>query len=102
MNNDEKIRQVQVMLGEDYPAEVLSVYLRQAQQYILNKRFPYGYEPNTEVEPQYEQLQIELAIALFNERGAEGQKSHNENGVSRTWRGKEEIMYDVVPYASAL
>jgi len=102
MTNDEKIEQIQVMLGEDYPPKVLSVYLRQAKQLILNKRFPYGYQPLTEVEPHYEQLQIELAIVLFNERGAEGQKSHNENGVSRTWRSKEEIMYDVVPYASAL
>jgi len=101
MTNDEKIEQIQVMLGENYPPKVLSVYLRQAKQLILNKRFPFGLQPN-DVETQYEQLQIELAISLFNLKGAEGQKSHNENGVSRTWRTKEEIMHDVVPYASVL
>ena len=101
MTNDEKIEQMQVMIGEEHPPKVLGIYLRQAKQLILNKRFPYDEQPS-EVEDKYEQLQIELAISLFNERGAEGQKSHNENGVSRTWRTKEEIMHDVVPCASVL
>ena len=101
MTNDEKIEQIKEMLGEDYSASLLNVYLRQAKQLILNKRFPYGDQPN-EVEAKYEQLQIELAISLFNERGAEGQSTHNENGVSRHWRTKEEIMFDVVPCASVL
>ena len=101
MTNDEKITQMLVMIGEDYPTDVLSVYLRQAKQLILNKRFPYGDQPQ-EVEEKYEQLQIELAISLFNERGAEGQSTHNENGVSRHWRTKEEIMFDVVPCVSVL
>ena len=101
MTNDEKIEQMQVMLDEQYPANVLNVYLRQAKQLILNKRFPFGDQPS-EVEAKYEQLQIELAISLFNERGAEGQSTHNENGVSRHWRTKEEIMFDVVPCGSVL
>ena len=101
MTNDEKIVQMQEMLGEEYSASLLGVYLRQAKQFILNKRFPYGEQPS-EVEEKYEQLEIELAISIFNERGAEGQLTHNENGVSRHWRTKEEIMYDVVPCASVL
>lgn len=102
MSNDEKIEQMQVELDEDYSPRQLGVYLRKAKQKILNKRFPYGYLLDMEVEPQYEQLQIELAIVLFNERGVEGQKSHNENGVSRSWRSVDEIMAEVVPYASVL
>ncbi len=101
MTNEEKLEQMRVQMGENFGDNVLVVYLRQAKQLILNKRFPYGDQP-TEVENRYEQLQIELAISLFNERGAEGQKSHNENGVSRSWRTKDEIMHDVVPYACAI
>lgn len=101
MTDSEKLQQIQTMLGDEYDANLLGVYLLQAKQLILNKRFPYGEQPS-DVEPKYEQLQIELTIALFNERGAEGQKSHNENGVSRVWRSKEEIMYDVVPLADVL
>lgn len=102
MTLDEKIEQMQIELDAEYEPRVLGVYLRKAEQYILNKRFPHGVLLEQNVEPKYEQLQIELAITLFNERGAEGQKSHNENGVSRTWRTKEEILFDVVPYAEVL
>lgn len=102
MTNDEKIEQMQIMLGEDYKPRLLGVYLQKAKSMILNKRFPFGYLVEQEVEAQYEQLQIELAICLFNERGAEGQSSHNENGVSRSWRSKDEIMLEVVPYANVL
>ena len=102
MTLEEKVSVMQIKLGsDDYDDDVLRVYLLDAQQLILNKRFPMGEQP-TEIERRYEQLQIELAIALFNERGVEGQKSHNENGVSRTWRTKEEIMFDVVPYCEVL
>lgn len=102
MTFDEKIEQMRVELGDDYEPRVLGVYLRKAKQHILNKRYPHGVLVEQEVEPRYEQLQIELAITLFNERGAEGQSSHNENGVSRSWRTKEEILLDVVPYAEVL
>ena len=101
MSSDEKIEQMQVMLDEEYPPRLLGVYLRKAKQLIQNKRYPYGEQPS-EIEAKYEQLQIELAITLFNERGVEGQKSHNENGVNRTWRSQDEIMSEVVPYASVL
>ena len=102
MTLEEKINQMQVMLGDEgFDTNVLSVYLLKAKSLILNKRFPYGEQP-AEVEAKYEQLQIELAITLFNERGAEGQKSHNENGVNRTWRTKDEIMNEITPYASVL
>ena len=101
MTLEEKIESMQVQLDANFDARVLGVYLRKAQQEILNKRFPYGEQPQ-EIEPKYEQLQIELAVVLFNERGAEGQSSHNENGVSRSWRTKEQILCDVVPYAEVL
>lgn len=102
MNRDEKLTQMSIMLDEDYDTVILSAYLLQAKSLILNKRFPFGYESDQEVEPKYEQLQIELAIALFNERGAEGQANHNENGISRSWRTKSQLLEEVVPYASAL
>ena len=102
MTNDEKIEQMQVELDENYSPRELGVYLRKAKQKILNKRFPFGYLIEQDVEPQYEQLQIELAIVLFNERGVEGQSHHNENGVHRTWRSVDEIMAEIVPYVSVV
>jgi hypothetical protein len=37
------------------------------------------------VEPQYESLAVEMAVALYSKLGAEGEVSHSENGVSRSY-----------------
>ena len=92
MTREERIHTMQTMLGEEIGEELLQVYLLQAQEKILNHRYPYGNNRPVEVEPRYEQDLLELAIVLFNKRGAEGQKSHNENGVQRTWRTEYEIL----------
>ncbi len=85
---------IQTMLGEDVDDNVLEIYLQQAKQKILNHRFPYGTEL-TDVEARYESDLLELAIVLYNERGAEGQSNHNENGVNRQWRSEQQILKSI-------
>lgn len=98
MTKDEKIERIIAMLGEDAcDTEVLSVYLDLAKEKILNKRYPFGTEL-TEVETRYENLQCELAIALFNQRGGEGENSHSENGVSRNYRTVAQILEEIPSY----
>lgn len=45
------------------------------------------YTPTVEaiVEPQYESLAVEMAVALYSKLGAEGEVSHSENGISRVY-----------------
>ena len=43
----------------------------------------------TEVPVQYEHLQLEIAIYMLNKRGAEGQTSHSENGISRSYENAD-------------
>ena len=38
-----------------------------------------------EVPPKYELVHIEIAAYMLNKRGAEGEVTHSENGVSRTY-----------------
>ena len=99
MTNDEKLAQVQLMLGDDeiHDATVLRSYLDLAKEKILNKRYPFG-TTLTDVEPRFEYLQCELAIALYNQRGGEGEKNHSENGVSRSWRTVSEILEEIPSY----
>ena len=66
-----------------------------AKQRILNHRFPFRTNKPADVEPCYDYLQIELAVTLYNQRGAEGQSKHSENSVSRTWRTVTEILSDI-------
>ena len=98
MTHEERISTIQQMLGEDLDDNLLSIYLRQATQKILNHRYPFG-TTLVDIEPRYEQDLLELTIVLFNERGAEGQRSHNENGVQRTWRTEYEILKGIPPMA---
>lgn len=94
MTTEEKLDKLAIMLGNDCDLEIVAVYLDQAKEKILNKRYPFGTEL-TDVEQKYEYLQLELTISLYNQRGAEGQKSHGENGVARTWRTPSEILEEI-------
>ena len=91
MTHEERIISIQGMLGEDVDSNLLSIYLRQATQKILNHRFPFG-TTLVDVEPRFEQDLLELTIVLFNQRGAEGQSIHSENGVKRDWRTEYQIL----------
>ena len=97
MTIEQKIEEMTNLLGEE-DSELYEVYLLQAKSKILNKLYPYGTKV-VEVPLNYEQLQIELAITLYNMRGVEGQKSHNENGVNRSWRSETEILAEITPFA---
>jgi len=62
---------------------VLTFYLDSASDIICDIR------DSDSVEPQYLNTQIKIAIELFNKRGVEGQISHGENGLSRTYESSD-------------
>ncbi len=84
MTNAEKLQLLKAMVGESDIEEVLLAYLNIAGSKIINRAYPYNSEV-TEVPARYEFLQCEIAAYLLNKRGAEGQVSHSENGISRTY-----------------
>lgn len=54
------------------------------------------------VESKYSNVQIQMAIELFNKRGAEGQTGHSENGISRTYDASDisnTLIAKVTPFA---
>ncbi|MEI1255987.1 hypothetical protein V8Q34_14685 [Blautia sp. JLR.GB0024] len=44
----------------------------------------------------------ELALYDYNQIGAEGQLSMNENGVSRSWKDRKECLMGIVPFVSGI
>jgi hypothetical protein len=76
---------------------VLDAVLASAAGLILNKMYPFGYEPHLEVPTRYEQIQVMLAAELYSKRGAEGQTSHSENGISRSWPEKNRLLAQIMP-----
>lgn len=86
MNREEKAVLVAEMLLPDIvDADSLLPYIDISGEIILNKRYPFGYPEGTEVPTKYENMQCQIAICLWNQRGAEGQSTHSENGINRTW-----------------
>lgn len=81
---------------------LLSSYLDIAAEKILNRRYPFSRPRNATVEPQYQQIQLEIAVFLFNKRGIEGESLHSENGVSRSFGMDTDVpaglLMQVTPY----
>lgn len=78
--------------------------LESAKSAILSRRFPFGNWPD-ELEKRYEDLQYRVAIDLYNRTGAEGQLTHSENGISRSWGAEwisEELLSEVTPYVGVV
>lgn len=44
----------------------------------------------------------ELALYDWNHIGAEGETSHSDNGVSRIWNPREDILMNVIPFVTVL
>lgn len=104
MTDAEKIEVVTTLVDNDPDATptVLRVYLLQAQQKILDRLYPLHREKYAEGVPEeYSYLHCELCARLFLRRGGEGEKSHEENGVNRTYASvdDEDILSRITPYA---
>lgn len=84
MTQEEKLTALKAMVRSFDSDEVSSTYLSFAGSKILAKAYPYQNDV-TEVPAQYAHLQVEIAAYMLNKRGAEGQISHTENGVSRSY-----------------
>lgn len=78
--------------------------LESAKAVILSRRFPFGEYP-AEIEGRYKDLQIRIAVEMFNKQGAEGEIAHSENGVSRTYSSasvSEELLREITPKAGVV
>ena len=88
----------------DWRDDVLLAYLKIAGRKIIDRAYPYDDEV-TEVPKRYGILQCEIAAYLLNKRGAEGETSHTENGISRGYESAdvpESLMGKIVPHCGVI
>ena len=86
METNKKIERLSALILPDTADnDLLSYLLEQAEGIILNKRYPFGAPEGTTLSTFHQQIQIRMAVELFNKMGAEGQTAHDENGIKRTW-----------------
>ena len=105
MTTEQKLKNMKIMLTESsndfdtaFNDDTLIAYLDYAKQKIINHIYPFKNDVS-ELSSKYDYDQIELAVVLFSKRGAEGEKSHSENNVSRTYRSETEILKSIPKYA---
>lgn len=100
----EKLTMLRAMVGDGDSDEVLLTYLTLAGRKIINRAYPYDNEVDV-VPRRYGYLQCEIAAYMLNKRGAEGETSHSENGVSRGYESAdvpESLMGQIVPFIGVM
>jgi len=102
-----QLEKLKKLIPEEVDDELLEYYLDEARSEYLTLRYPYGgYETVLmEVEPAYLNWQIAAAAELYAKRGGEGEISHTENGVSRSWdsaRLSSGLRSRIVPYVGVV
>ena len=86
------------LLGENLPVSdaTLEFYLDNASDIICDRR------NSNIVETKYLSVQLKMAIEMYNKIGAEGQISHSENGISRSYQSADissSLLNQVIPMA---
>lgn len=103
MTESEQLKMLEHITGETEQS-VLSTYLLLARNVVLQRAYPYG-EGTEEVPTKYQSTQVEIAAYMLNKRGAEGEVTHSENGVSRTYEDGDippTLLRRITPMAGVL
>ena len=90
---------------EDASVDLLDMLLSASAEIVLNRLYPLGVPSGAVVPDRYAITQIQIAVELFSKMGAEGQLSHSENGISRTWEAADvspSLLKRIVPFAGSV
>lgn len=102
MTQDEKVMFFKALVDNDdeLTGPAIATYLSLAAEKILRRAYPFD-NSKTNVPNEYARTQCELAARMFFRRGAEGEISHSENGISRSFDSAddEDILSRITPYA---
>lgn len=83
-----------------FPDAVLSAFLALAEDVVLQRMYPFGYDDDAQVPFKYERKQCEIAVYLLNRRGSEGETYHSENGINRTYASADvpaDMLKSIIP-----
>lgn len=99
-----QLERLKLRITENVSDIELEDILESAKAVILSRRFPFGNCP-AEIEDKYKDLQIRIAVEMYNKQGAEGETSHSENGISRSYSSasvSEELLREITPKAGVV
>ena len=89
MTKNERLDMMKALIPDlNESDEVLEMILESAKDFILRRRFPFALkEMPIDVEPEYEVLQVRIAVEMYSKLGIEGETQHSEAGITRTYWG---------------
>ena len=101
MTDSEKLTMLKALIGSTRLDDAtLYVYLTLAGEKVLRRCYPYAASTQTYTVPdRYGTIQVELACNEALKRGAQGQSSMSDNGVSRVFESEDVLLRRIVPYA---
>ena len=101
MTDMEKLEMLKALIGTTTLSDdALSVYLKIAGEKVLRRCYPFAASTQDYTVPErYETIQVELAANEIVKRGAQGQSSFSDNGVSRVYESEDVLLNRIVPYA---
>lgn len=103
MTEARKMELLTGMVG-DTDTATLTAYLEIAADVVLRHAYPF--EPDRgEIPEAYDMVQVQIAAYLLNKRGAEGEVSHSENGISRHYEDGDippSLLRRIVPSAGVV
>ena len=103
MTENDIISVISNMTNESNTGIVIAYY-KMAKSIVINKAFPFKSDV-TDVPDKYIGNVIEIAAYLLNKRGAEGEISHSENGISRTYGNAsvpDDMLDKIIPSVGVL
>ena len=104
MTNAEKITMVKA-LSDETSDEVVSAFLSMAGDAVVNFADSSHTVDPDDILDKYSGVQCRLAALWLNKRGWEGQVSHSENGISRTYEVGDippSFLREITPYCAAV
>lgn len=106
MTNLEKLTTLlEVDSSDEQEIALLEIYLSFATQKVLNRLYPFGAEDNAAVPEKYNYKVIEIAQYLYERRGSEGEISHSENGIARSYEDSDvpsSMLFEITPMVGAI
>lgn len=103
MANSQMLEQLIVLTGES-DESLLAALLSVAEAKVLNRLYPFD-DTKSVIPMKYTQNVLEIATYLYNRRGSEGELSHNEGDISRSYASASvpEAMFDgIVPFCGVI
>lgn len=85
MTDEEMIANVQALVADSRFDDLIPHYLEIAKSAVIERLWPYKDAEWDDVPTKHHARTCEIAVYLVNRRGAEGETSHSESGVSRSY-----------------